>query len=188
MKLACLIVIFSASTAVADSTPHRHGLTMDVAAGIGPLHVRENGDSISDLSGTRYSLGAGWFVNPRIAINARFVTHDLYRETAPSTMDIYPVRFVSRSSIGLGAEAQIWPWRELAIAAGLEVSSFGTGNLRGKTATGVGGTLRAAYAVFQPSIYGTHHAVQLRVETSIDRYAGDGLVIGSAILLGWQVL
>lgn len=188
MRLLCTIVIFAATAAHADSTPHRQGLTIDVAAGVGPLHVRENGDSISDASGTRYSLGAGWFVNPRIAIAARFATHDLYRETAPSTMDIYPVRFVSRSSIALGAEAQVWPWRELAVAAGFEVSSFGTANLRGKTARGVGGTLRAAYAIFEPTIWGTHHAVQLRVDSSIDRYAGDGLVVGAALLVGWQVL
>ena len=188
MRLLWLTVIVVATAAHADSTPHRQGVTMDAAAGIGPLHVRENGDSISDDAGTRYSLGAGWFVNPRVAILARFATHDLYRETAPSTMDIYPVRYVSRSSVAVGAEAQVWPWRELAVAAGFEVSTFGTGNLRGKTARGVGGTLRAAYAIYEPTIWGTHHALQLRVDASVDRYAGDGLVIGSAVLLGWQVL
>jgi hypothetical protein len=186
LRLLALIVL--ASPALADSSAHRHGLTLDVAAGLGPLHVRENGASITDRSGTRYSIGAGWFLDRRFAVLARFVTHDLYRETAPSTMDIYPVRFVSRSSIALGGELQIWPWRELAVAAGLEVSQFGTGSLRGKTARGVGGTLRAAYAIFEPTVLGTHHALQLRVEASIDRYAGDGLVIGSAVLLGWQVL
>ena len=179
IKLSLVAVISLTSTAAVAqpaATPPapstKRGFTAEASAGLGAIGVRADGGSGDSWSGAGLDVGAGAFVNPRLAVSLR---------VAAVTSEVDDRR-ITQSFVG--PSLQYWPNANVWLGGGVGLGMLrlaGTGSTITEHRLGL--DLRAGFT-FNP---GATHSWNLSLEATPAIF-DFGHVTGVGFLLGYQHL
>lgn len=161
-----------------DNRPLRRGFTFELGLGGSLTYVaRERADGQTGIGPTTLSVGAGFFVTPKVALLARWAGTTYFDTNASGET----TQLINEQG---GFHLQYWENDWISLSAGPALAVVGVNpffGADGKPQVGFGGSARVGYSVFATK----HHVLRISLETFNTKIAS-AFLYGSALSCEWQ--